>query len=923
MVTNYKGNRWYKCDLHLHTPASQCFADKSVTATEFIKKVKEEGLDCIAITDHNTASWIDKIKDAAKDEGIIVFPGVELTCTESKIHLLVLFDVEYTTQMVEDFILKTDIHRDDLGTENAQTDKRTKDILEMAKQYNGIVIPAHVDDYNGICKLAYRTQDSFLSSDGIDVVQGVNKELILKQLSRTEIEKLHEKLSEKDEEITLKEVKEYNKCIQLVKEKEKGIVTFSDNPENEDSPKHGLWGIGRSYTYIKMDEKPTLNSLRQAFIFPKMRIKNCFNQCNKINQLPDIWIKKVKISDINTIGQSLEVEFNPQLTTIIGGRGSGKSTIVKILTGIFSQKNIVNFEDIYKEFSNFYNIKDGVLKKTTEIELEIFKNNIKYKIVVKNLKDSTNQDIIINKINELDGSLEEINDVKVEDLFKVDIYNQKQIYESAKNTNSLRNKIDSLIPIINDSKDNLKQYMADYKSQYIKIKDIEDKIKMKQRIRLSIDDISEKINTYKKSGIKERLESYEIYNKQRIALFNIYELIKNKEKELSKFVGEFKLEPFKLNFILEENKDELDNLLNMQNKEFSTIILTLEKQIEQLKKLSGEYANNIKQTKWYEEYEISEKKYKKALDELRSKGIDVDTINKLLKEQEEKEKEFNNLEEQEKKLCDEYKELEKVKENYHNIRKEITKLRNDYITQLLSDTNIKININPFRDRGDFIFRFREIIQKNTGFDAQIKQIVEECFKGQVKEKINDLVKQFEEIKYFNKSNQTFDGKFINIIKNLNNEQMATLNLFLPEDDIQVEYKSNGSKSYKKLENASAGQKTSAILTFILSDGTVPLILDQPEDDLDNHLISELVVEMLKTCKEKRQIIVVTHNANIPVNGDSELTIAMNSNSKKVEIYKSGTIENNDIRTEICSVMEGGEDAFKLRAKRYAIKCNLV
>jgi len=98
MVTNYKGNRWYKCDLHLHTPASQCFADKSVTATEFIKKVKEEGLDCIAITDHNTASWIDKIKDAAKDEGIIVFPGVELTCTESKIHLLVLFDVEYTTR---------------------------------------------------------------------------------------------------------------------------------------------------------------------------------------------------------------------------------------------------------------------------------------------------------------------------------------------------------------------------------------------------------------------------------------------------------------------------------------------------------------------------------------------------------------------------------------------------------------------------------------------------------------------------------------------------------------------------------------------------------------------------------------------------------------------------------------------------------
>ncbi|NFG61365.1 TrlF family AAA-like ATPase [Clostridium sp. CMCC3677] len=923
MEIDYKGNRWYKCDLHLHTPASPCFRDKSVTATEFIKKVKEEGLECIAITDHNTAKWIDKIKEAAKDEDIIVFPGVELTCTEAKIHLIILFDINCTTQMVEDFILATKIHRNDLGTKNAHSSKTTKEILEIAKEHNGIVIPAHVDDYNGLCKLSYQIQEEVLLSDGIDVVQGINKELILESPNKKQIENLYKRLCETDKEITINDVKNYNKCIQLVKEKEKGIVTFSDNPESEGSSKHGLLGIGRSYTYIKMDENPTLNSLRQAFIFPKIRIKNCFSQCNKINKLPDTWIKKVKINDINTIGQSLEVEFNPQLTTIIGGRGSGKSTIVKILTGIFAQKNIVDFEDIYREFNNFYSIKDGVLKKSSEVELEIFKNNIKYKIVVKNFNDKTNPDILINKINELDGSLEEINDIKVGDLFKIDIYNQKQIYESAKNTNSLRNKIDSLIPTINNSKDKLNQYISDYKRQYIKIKDTEDKLKIKQRIKLSIDDISEKIDTYKKSGIKERLESYELYNKQRIALLSIYELMQNKEKELRKFVEEFKLESFKLNFMQDEYKDELGNLINMKNKEFSTIILTFEKQIEYLKKSSEEYSNSIIKTKWHEKYEISKSEYDAALEELRKKGIDVDTINKLLKEQEEKQKELNKLEEEEKKLSDEYQELEKIKESYYKIRNEITQLRKNYITQLLSDTNIRIKINQFKDIGDFSSRFREIIQKNTGFSELIKQISEQCFKGQVKEKINNLVKQFEEIKYTNKSNNNFNGKFINVIKDLNNEQMAALNLFLPEDDIQVEYQLNGSKSYKKLENASAGQKTSAILTFILSDGTVPLILDQPEDDLDNHLISELVVEMLKKCKEKRQIIVVTHNANIPVNGDSELTIAMNSDSKKIEIYKFGTIENDDIRTEICSVMEGGEDAFKLRAKRYAIKCNLI
>ena len=175
------------------------------------------------------------------------------------------------------------------------------------------------------------------------------------------------------------------------------------------------------------------------------------------------------------------------------------------------------------------------------------------------------------------------------------------------------------------------------------------------------------------------------------------------------------------------------------------------------------------------------------------------------------------------------------------------------------------------------------------------------------------------IKYENKSDSTLFGKrFITVLKGLNDEQIAMLNLLVPEDDIEVSYKPNGASSFKKLINASAGQKTSTMLAFILSDGTIPLILDQPEDDLDNHLISELVVERLKKCKEHRQIIVVTHNANIPVNGDAELVVSMNSESKGIEIYNEGTLEESVVKKEICDVMEGGEKAFKMRANRYSL-----
>jgi DNA repair ATPase RecN len=95
-----------------------------------------------------------------------------------------------------------------------------------------------------------------------------------------------------------------------------------------------------------------------------------------------------------------------------------------------------------------------------------------------------------------------------------------------------------------------------------------------------------------------------------------------------------------------------------------------------------------------------------------------------------------------------------------------------------------------------------------------------------------------------------------------------------------------------------------------------LILDQLEDDLDNRLVYELIVDRLGRSKEFRQIIVVTHNANIPVNGDAEYIISMDSKSEKISVFKTGTVEDNEIKKEICDVMEGSEFAFQMRRKRY-------
>lgn len=922
MKIEYKGNRWYKCDFHLHTPASECFTDKSVTAEQFIDRVVEKKLDCIAITDHNTAEWVDKIKSEGKKRGIVVFPGVEITCSDSKIHLLVLFDVEVTVVEIEDFMRDAGLKREDFGKQFAHSKKSVIDVITIASGFNAIVIPAHIDSYSGLANVSYQIQKDFLSNKTISVVQIVNEELVLGRKEDLNKEELFNKLAKVQTELAMGVVGDYIECAKLVKDGGIGIVAFSDNPVSENSSKHGIWGIGKEYSWIKMDENPTLESLRQALLFSNLRIKTCFQDKNsEITKLPDLWIKSITVKDIEILGEvPLEIEFNPQLTTVIGGRGSGKSTIVRFLTAMFAIDNIKELDEIYNEFLTFYQIKTkdgGVLRKTTEIKVQIIKNNIPYEIITNNFSQINNCDIRIKKYNFEKGVFQDI-DYSTDDLFKVDVYNQKQIYKLAKNTGALRDKIDSMIKQIEDYKNDVNMCVAKYKMQYSVIKESEKSILLKRKLNVELKDISEKIDTYRESGINDVLIKYETLKQQYacIAVFN--NNIQHKIDKIGMIKSTLRANDMSVNLEKFDSKyiPELSNILNINEEEVSRNEHNLNHIIHSLDNIKHRYNNAIKNSNWYKEFETVESEYKSKIEALKNIGVDITSINMLLNKKEDKKKELDSILIKEKQLEEEFGKLTAIKVEYVELREKVSNERSMFTKSLLSDTNTKIKINRFRDRDNFINRFRSIIQKKAGFSDDIDELAKKCFSGDVKKGIAELAENIVDTKYNNK--MLFSGKFNKVIAELNDEQIADLQLLLPEDDIQIEYKPNNSSEYKSLQNASAGQRTSAILTFILADGTIPLILDQPEDDLDNHLIYDLVVERIKECKQKRQIIVITHNANIPVNGDAELIIAMNSNSKNIEVFKAGTIEDTELRGEICSVMEGGEKAFLMRANRYSI-----
>lgn len=147
-----------------------------------------------------------------------------------------------------------------------------------------------------------------------------------------------------------------------------------------------------------------------------------------------------------------------------------------------------------------------------------------------------------------------------------------------------------------------------------------------------------------------------------------------------------------------------------------------------------------------------------------------------------------------------------------------------------------------------------------------------------------------------------------------------------QEEVSIEFNVNSHESskniiFKPLPVLSLGQKAVAILTIITEgmsslDIKSPLVIDQPEDQLDNRFIYKHLIETIRTLKEKKQLILVTHNANIPVSGDAENVMCLNSNNENGWLDAYGYLDNKMIQKKIIDILEGGEESFKLRLCKY-------
>ena len=277
------------------------------------------------------------------------------------------------------------------------------------------------------------------------------------------------------------------------------------------------------------------------------------------------------------------------------------------------------------------------------------------------------------------------------------------------------------------------------------------------------------------------------------------------------------------------------------------------------------------------------------------------------------------------------KQIEEQLRKMIEIRRDLTKTRRDFLNEVLNENQyVRIRVVPYGAKDTAEAEFRQLLQREKPVFAKdigspngegllgILYNEDDSYGETIEEKLAELKGIIRDVASGESNNQVVGQKFSTHVSNLNPEAIDRVEAWFPEDSLDVQYNATGEgERFLSIEEGSPGQRTAALLAFLLSYGDEPLILDQPEDDLDNLLIYDLIVTQLRNMKRHRQIIVVTHNANIVVNGDSELVVALAPHRGETKKGCNGSLQEKDVRETICTIMEGGSKAFEDRYRRIA------
>jgi len=922
----FPGSKWWRFDFHTHTPASDDYGRgeesyKEIQPEEWLQKAMGAKLDCVVVSDHNSGGWIDRLKEKNKEiqerdprpawfYELTIFPGVEITVADSssRVHLLAVFDPSCDSQKVTGVLGGCGITGGYGDDENTSTTTGFLDTVKVIHDAGGIAIPAHIDGKKGI----------------LEDISSLTPELekSLEPILAAEFCNIH-KFDDADPQLK----KAVNRLAKL-----KG----SDAHKPEQIGRHSI-------SWIKMS-RPSIEGLRLALMDYELCVKN---QEEDPNVLPDLFISKLTIQNMSHCGlvpgQPFDMPLHPHFNAVIGGRGTGKSTVLEsIRIGArcdleleTEAPKVKNELDRFMKPSGRKGAKNsGVMLPDTEILLELTRRDKEYRLRWR--FDGSGA-----VLEEREGcGYNSIDAGDVRERFPLNIYSQKQINELASNPRGLLEIVDRSSEV---DRMEWKTRWESTKSQFLQLRERQRELSRQladeKNIKAKLTDVENDLKQYEEKGHGEILKQYQKRSQQKNGLPSdrVFDELADSLRQLA---GTAELSDFPEHLFAENDEiTELKAIHEQAAHGLQEISETLNGAAEKVELLKQERNKAIESSKWATAVQESVDAYKDLIKEYEEKKskLSISLYGEWVAQRNKLQKQLEKLQSIREEISYLQDQIKKIFGKLFELRQELFEKRRVFLENVISDSPfVRMELVPFGDVDMVEDDYRTILNLeedkfiSSVYDRENKQGVllpllswEESEKNE--SELPDIIATVKSDSLaIAQGEQTGNhGMFDNRMKKLLESQPAVfdhLDTWWPEDMLRVKYsREPASGKFEDLEKGSAGQKAAAILAFLLSHGNEPLIIDQPEDDLDNALIYDLIVTQIHKNKERRQLIIVTHNPNIVVNGDAELVHVLKFQRGQIQLDQYGGLEETAIREAICTIMEGGRQAFDKRYKRIMLE----
>lgn len=844
------------------------------------ERCEDLGIAAVGITHHNNVDDIEELRTSLNQKGITVFPGFEIASSEG-VHLLCLYEPRTSCATLNRYLGEFGIH--DTASSSQLSSGTFKDILQSVRDHQGIAIAAHATSQCG------GLLEVLSGQARINAWQDEN-------LLAIQIPGPVEDLPEHLRPIVQNRNADYKRATAPSEQLAIAVLNAGDVKQPEDLSKPG------TTTRIKM-ASPSIEGLRQAFLDPESRIS--LNSSGE-DVKPDVKIEAIAWGGGFLADQALHL--HESLNVLIGGRGTGKSTVVESLRYAFEM------EPLGKEARETHQ----------QVVRSVLGSGSRIWVKVHAAKPSPRSYIIERGIGEAPVVRTEAGEITrlrpADILADLQIYGQHEIAELTRDKVQQTALIRRFIASENDfvtRKESLLQALR--KNRQSLVHSQSEQVRVDEKLS-ALPGIEETLKSFKDAGLEEKLKHQSLLVREATCLRAV----------------EGRLEPFQELLAALDQALPLDKALvsegalkDLPNKD---ILGKARAILERLDAGAGEAMVRLKaalelagqqtielRREWEAKKAESNAAYEETLRELHREKIDgaefvrlrqrIEELNPLKIRREQLDKQFTALLEDRRKLLIEWEGVlsEEFLELQRAAKSATRKLRGQ----------VRLEVVRHGDRQPLI----DFLEANmSGRKDQIRRAIDDP----------DFSLQSFAQAIFDGSTQVQDQFSISAAQSDSLTQLS-LDTRLEFGEVLMETTTEVSlnvaaerptEDWKKLQDLSKGQKATALLLLLLLDSKSPLIVDQPEDDLDNRFVSAGIVPRIRVEKQRRQFLFATHNANIPVLGDAELIAVLTASGEAdggqghLNPSEMGAIDTPEVKLLVEEILEGGHSAFEARRKKY-------